>query len=652
MESSNPYSFHLFGDLWLEDPVLYLNENDLAKLEHVMPYLHQLETEFKARLAKASRDNDGNEGFRDRFDLMVKAETTAWKHYGTVQETTFLIPPSGSLNSPVACHLHCPSFTVIDPYSQETADESNVCIKQLIDIGFSPDRCVLYDHLSRREALDGFQFYPADILRIHESFTLELRSRMSAIVDICWGACGAFKGVEIWLEWEQTNHSDDGIWKVIRFVTFVNHPQRMLLAGMSIDEQFYTKTHKPGTYGRLTTWQYKRQQSMNASAIAEISSCTPFVLNTNMPNIETSLPASFTEFRQTLGVPRDHNMDDFFQNIKREPLALFPELGKPTDHKGLYYLASALVSNGADLGQALLICGLSYSNIAHCEEFLDWNDIPVQLRVWIENQRGLKINMKAVESIDDLQRVHRLLCRTQPKVTLQSHGAIGVALDISIRYFKQIEHIGQDASKIADLVFENPSLCEAMPRKCGLCNQSILDDAFPRFKRLDPQRYVLRFLQNGCGLPGCPGNQLSAWAIPADPSVKYTRPDRNKLVALPRKSNWEAYFLRNGVENGSLPENVTLVCRRCRTQLFDDTEPRWTRESTPRYVLRRPNCKTCNKKNTNWSPQNTSILWVDSSKLSRKWASLLKQPAFDPEDVLKNPDWYFPTAEAQKADHQ
>ncbi|KKP00640.1 hypothetical protein THAR02_07268 [Trichoderma harzianum] len=566
MESSNPYSFHLFGDLWLEDPVLHLNENDLAKLEHVMPYLHQLETEFKARLAKASRDNDGNEGFRDRFDLMVKAETTAWKHYGT----------------------------------------------------------------------------------------------------------GAFKGVEIWLEWEQTHHSDDGIWKVIRFVTFVNHPQRMLygsrekrgrmqdlhltaasrLAGMSIDEQFYTKTHRPGTYGRLTTWQYKRQQSMNASAIAEISSCTPFVLNTNMPNIETSLPASFTEFRQTLEVPRDHNMDDFFQNIKREPLALFPELGKPTDHKGLYYLASALVSNGADLGQALLICGLSYSNIAHCEEFLDWNDIPVQLRVWIENQRGLQINMKAVESIDDLQRVHRLLCRTQPKVTLQSHGAIGVALDIAIRYFKQIEHIGQDASKIADLVFENPSLCEAMPRKCGLCNQSILDDAFPRFKRLDPQRYVLRFLQNGCGLPGCPGNQLSAWAIPADPSVKYTRPDRNKLVALPRKSNWEAYFIRNGVENGSLPENVTLVCRRCRTQLFDDTEPRWTRESTPRYVLRRPNCKTCNKKNTNWSPQNTSILWVDSSKLSRKWANLLKQPAFDPEDVLKNPDWYFPTAEAQKADHQ
>lgn len=120
---------------------------------------------------------------------MVRAETTAWKHHGTTREAAFLIPPSGSLNSPVACHLHCPSFTVADPYNQQTADESNVCIKQLIDIGFSPDRCLLYDHLSRREALDGLQFYPADILHIHESFTSELRNRMSAIVDICWGAC-------------------------------------------------------------------------------------------------------------------------------------------------------------------------------------------------------------------------------------------------------------------------------------------------------------------------------------------------------------------------------------------------------------------------------------------------------------------------------
>lgn len=305
--------------------------------------------------------------------------------------------------------------------------------------------------------------------------------------------------------------------------------------------------------------------------------------------------------------------------------------------------------NGASLGQALLICGLIYSNTTHYPELLDWEDIPIQLREWIQSQRGLKINMKGVESIDDLERVHRLLCRTKPKVTIQSHGIISIALDIAVRYFKQIERIGQEGSKVADLVLENASLCEAMPRRCGLCKQNILDDAFPRFKKHDPQRYVLRFLQNGCGLSACPGNQLGTWAIPADPLVKYTRPDRNKLVSLPRKPNWEVYFLRHDLNNESLPDNVTLVCRRCCTQLFEDTEPRWTRESNPRYVLRRPNCKTCNKKNTNWSPKDSTILWVDSSKLSRKWANLSKQAAFDHEDVLKNPDWYFPMPNAQTA---
>lgn len=43
-----PYSvqthFHLYGDLWLEDPKLSLSHDDLVKLEGLQPYLHQLDT--------------------------------------------------------------------------------------------------------------------------------------------------------------------------------------------------------------------------------------------------------------------------------------------------------------------------------------------------------------------------------------------------------------------------------------------------------------------------------------------------------------------------------------------------------------------------------------------------------------------------------
>lgn len=116
-------------------------------------------------------------------------ETTAWRQNGISRDSAFLVPPSDPLDANIACHLHCPSFSVADPHTQLTADESNVCIKQIIDVDFSPDRCLLYDHLLRGEALDGLRSYPQDILRIHESYTMELRERMSAIADICWGAC-------------------------------------------------------------------------------------------------------------------------------------------------------------------------------------------------------------------------------------------------------------------------------------------------------------------------------------------------------------------------------------------------------------------------------------------------------------------------------
>lgn len=80
--------------------------------------------------------------------------------------------------------------------------------------------------------------------------------------------------MEIFLEWEREDRREEGSWRIIRFVVFVQHPQRMLygskhtrgalqdlhlsviskLAGFEIDDEFYHKTHKPGTYGKLTKW--------------------------------------------------------------------------------------------------------------------------------------------------------------------------------------------------------------------------------------------------------------------------------------------------------------------------------------------------------------------------------------------------------------
>lgn len=54
MTSSGQQSFHPFGDLWLEDPALHLTKNDLAKVENLKPYFHQLEIKYKGMEIAAS----------------------------------------------------------------------------------------------------------------------------------------------------------------------------------------------------------------------------------------------------------------------------------------------------------------------------------------------------------------------------------------------------------------------------------------------------------------------------------------------------------------------------------------------------------------------------------------------------------------------
>lgn len=130
--------------------------------------------------------------------------------------------------------------------------------------------------------------------------------------------------------------------------------------------------------------------------------------------------------------------------------------------------------------------------------------------------------------------------------------------------------------------------------------------------------------------------------MPVDNQVKYIRPDRKLLAAPPRKPEWEEFFVRPAQDCINLPKIVRIVCRRCRSQKFDDHKPRWTRQITPRYILRRPGCGNCHQKNTNWRPEDPSVMFIDPSHLSRKRSCLKENPAFDPADVIQHPDWYFP----------
>jgi hypothetical protein len=93
--------------------------------------------------------------------------------------------PSGALDSPIAHHLHNPSFYTNDFHGIETADPTNACIDLVMRNGFEKDKTLNFDRLSRREkseVIDGIDHYPPQILNLHEEYIDEVRTHMKATV--------------------------------------------------------------------------------------------------------------------------------------------------------------------------------------------------------------------------------------------------------------------------------------------------------------------------------------------------------------------------------------------------------------------------------------------------------------------------------------
>lgn len=187
---------------------------------------------------------------------------------------------------------------------------------------------------------------------------------------------------------------------------------------------------------------------------------------------------------------------------------MLPEFTDQSWNKGLSHLASALVRMGTSKHRALLITGLEDSlTLKHDGfgdvEWAEWDDLPDELRSWLRAQDGLKVDRHPIDSTDSLITTHRLLCQgNKPtRKCIQTCGALGIALDIAARYFLHIERVRFQESAIDDLIVYGEPPRNIVSRCCGICDQQILDDAFARYKKADPQRYVLRFMRGGADFP-------------------------------------------------------------------------------------------------------------------------------------------------------
>ncbi|KAF1848361.1 uncharacterized protein K460DRAFT_393453 [Cucurbitaria berberidis CBS 394.84] len=179
------------------------------------------------------------EAFREFQEL----ESKSWTHPRRKDE---LVAPSGSLSWPIAHYLHNPSFQTLTPHEEETEDATSSCIWMIIANNFVSGKTFIFDHLSRRESVDGLQVYPQTILDLHETWLSKIRSNMAAKVEVVYGKkvsermpqiydleplqlWGGYKDIVLYLEWLSTDSLPGK--SLARFVVPAYHPQAFLSPG-------------------------------------------------------------------------------------------------------------------------------------------------------------------------------------------------------------------------------------------------------------------------------------------------------------------------------------------------------------------------------------------------------------------------------------
>lgn len=309
----------------------------------------------------------------------------------------------------------------------------------------------------------------------------------------------------------------------------------------------------------------------------------------------------------------------------------------------LKILASSLV--GGDRGATTIADAMQLCYALADGEFdlsgaFRWEDLPSKLRHWLQIQDGLKIDGNPVTSVSDLLNVHGLI-RKLPAIHERDlkDSITKIFIEVATRYYHLIACAARD-SKIEHLTIRGT---RPMPLKCSRCNSRLLDDPFPRFKKRDKERYVAHNLKRGCGSESCQNERSAGFAIPWDDQIPWAAPKTIVLDRPPMKADWTDVLLRQNTSTGNLPSTVQIICRACDDQssIQQDTEPRWTIETPPRYVIRKPRCKICCRNDTTWRTVDTSITWLDPAAISKMWRKREKNN-WDLDDMIENPHDYFP----------
>jgi len=272
-------------------------------------------------------------------------------------------------------------------------------------------------------------------------------------------------------------------------------------------------------------------------------------------------------------------------------------------------------------------------------ELYQWEELQESLAGFIQVQDGLRIDQHPIVSRKGAETAYRLLhCKGSPEY----FSIIGLAFSVLIAYAWTIRRTPRGA--VNDLMVLKAPPKHIIMRACSACRGRVLDDPFAYYAKKNPDYYVVKSSQTGCGLIDCTGGRVLLH--PLESCQNYVRALKDKLENIPNPrfrggAPWEKYFLRQGQDElGELPQTVLFKCphKGCKGTL-EDSAPRWTIHPVATVVLRQFTCSDCRRKG-DWKPVNTAINYVTSESLSRTW-SRFKKKGCDLTQYPRQADVYF-----------
>ncbi|KAI9653515.1 MAG: hypothetical protein M1821_007023 [Bathelium mastoideum] len=339
-------AYRLFGDLWLSDPSEYLTNSEKSRLRSLEPHFSALDKRLN------STDPLKVLNLQQEFAHFQLTESALWNPPRPKDE---LVPPSGSLHWPLAHHLHNPSFTTLNALGGGTEDETNPCVWLIMANSFMSGETMIFDHLARREVVDGFKMYPKHILACHEQWLSRVRSIITAKVEIVYGRAvqdrmlrtkyfeqftlwGGYADVNLHLEWTNGTMQQRTLHRII---VFVHHPQLFLqpwgkrwaatqdlhvyaahkLAGLTCQNHFYRNLHWSvvNRFPKLQNYPHLKESAQAAirAITTSLEKESDLRLKSILPTSQTAKPGVWSAGNAVHRLLADADQNAFLLNEER-----------------------------------------------------------------------------------------------------------------------------------------------------------------------------------------------------------------------------------------------------------------------------------------------------------------------------------------------